>query len=441
MTDAESYQDLHPFSVMAKVTGPICNLDCGYCFYLEKENLYPKETLWTMPADILESFIRQQFEARNSPAVCFAWQGGEPTLAGIDFFAHALELQKKYAGSKTVENVIQTNGVLLDDAWCVFLAKNKFLVGISIDGPKDIHDRYRRNRAGRGSFNEVMRGVELLKKHGVEFNTLTAVHRQNSLYPLDVYRFLKNIGSRFMQFIPIVERSSAAPTPDGLHLIHPHFSSGASVTEWSVEPLQYGTFLCSIFDEWVRHDIGTIFVQLFDVSLESWLGMQPGLCVFRDTCGDALVLEHNGDLYSCDHFVYPEYRLGNIVDQSPRAMASSERQRKFGNDKRDALPAYCTACPVKFACNGECPKHRFAKTPDGEEGLNYLCPGYKKFFHHIDYSMRLMADELKNRRPPANVMRWMNRMDTVSFRRNDPCYCGSGKKFKLCHGAYYIMKG
>ncbi len=434
MMNAESHRDIHPFSVMAKVTGPACNLDCTYCFYLEKEHLYPQETQWTMPADVLESFIRQEMEAQKSPAVSFAWQGGEPTLAGIDFFARAVELQKKYAGTKTFENVIQTNGVLLDDAWCAFLAKNNFLVGISIDGPQEIHDRYRRNKAGRGSFDQVMRGIGLLKKHKVEFNTLTVVHRQNALYPLDVYRFLKNIGSRFMQFIPIVERSSAAPSGEGLQLAHPHFRSGANVTGWSVDPLQYGTFLCSVFDEWVRHDVGSIFVQLFDVALESWLGLQPGLCVFRETCGDALVLEHNGDCYSCDHYVYPEYKLGNIADQSLPAMASSDRQMKFGDDKRDALPGYCLTCPVRFACNGECPKHRFAKTPDGEDGLNYLCPGYKKFFHHIAYPMQFMAEELKNRRPPANVMRWMERLDSSSHRRNDPCYCGSGKKFKLCHG-------
>ncbi len=427
--------DINHFQVMAKPIGPICDLDCTYCYYLEKEKLYPAEKQWKMPLDVLESFIRQQIETQQSANVSFAWQGGEPTLLGVGYFAKVVELQQKYAGGKKIENALQTNGVLLDDEWCSFLAENRFLVGISIDGPRELHDRYRVNRRNAGTFDQVMRSLELLQKHQVEFNTLTVVHRYNSLYPLEVYRFLKEIGSRFMQFIPIVERHPAAPSTDGRELVHPQFSSQATVTEWSVEPLQYGTFLCSIFDEWVRRDVGTVFVQLFDVALESWLGMQPGLCVFRELCGDALALEHNGDLYSCDHYVYPEHKLGNILDQSLRLMTSSEQQKKFGDDKRAALPAYCLTCAVRFACNGECPKHRFAKTPDGEEGLNYLCAGYKKFFQHIDLPLRFMADELRHERPPANVMQWMRGSDKISYRRNDPCYCGSGRKFKLCHGA------
>ncbi len=426
--------DVDRFQVMAKPIGPICDLDCTYCYYLEKEKLYPAEKNWKMPPEVLESFIRQQIESQQSATVSFAWQGGEPTLLGVGYFAKVVELQQKYAGGKTIENALQTNGVLLDDEWCSFMAKNRFLVGISIDGPRELHDRYRVNRRNAGTFDQVMHGLELLQHHQVEFNTLTVVHRHNSQYPLNVYRFLKEIGSRFMQFIPIVERYSAAPSTDGLQLVHPQFSSEANVTEWSVEAVQYGTFLCSIFDEWVRRDVGTIFVQLFDVALESWLGMQPGLCVFRETCGDALALEHNGDLFSCDHFVYPENKLGNIIGQPLRIMTSSERQKKFGDDKRRALPAYCLTCPVLFACNGECPKHRFDKTPDGEEGLNYLCAGYKNFFQHIDLPLRFMADELNQKRPPANVMQWMKRRDHSSYRRNDPCYCGSGKKFKLCHG-------
>ncbi len=419
---------------MAKPIGPICDLDCTYCYYLEKEKLYPAEKQWKMSPEVLESFIRQQIEARESANVSFAWQGGEPTLLGVGYFVKVVELQQKFGGGKKIENALQTNGVLLDDEWCSFLAENRFLVGISIDGPRELHDRYRLNKTNDGTFDQVMRGVKLLQKHQVEFNTLTVVHRHNSLYPLEVYRFLKEIGSRFMQFIPIVERYSAAPSADGLQLVHPHFSAGANVTEWSVEPVQYGTFLCSIFDEWVRRDVGTIFVQLFDVALESWLGMQPGLCVFRELCGDALALEHNGDFYSCDHYVYPENKLGNIIDQPLRIMASSEQQKKFGDDKRGALPAYCLTCPVRFACNGECPKHRFSKSPDGEEGLNYLCAGYRQFFQHIDLPLRFMADELRHERPPANVMQWMRGRDKISYRRNDPCYCGSGRKFKLCHG-------
>ncbi len=434
MMQGQQQSDINHFQVMAKPIGPICDLDCTYCYYLEKEKLYPAEKQWKMPLDVLESFIRQQIETQQSANVSFAWQGGEPTLLGVGYFAKVVELQQKYAGGKTIENALQTNGVLLDDEWCSFLAENRFLVGISIDGPRELHDRYRVNRRNAGTFDQVMRSLELLQKHQVEFNTLTVVHRYNSLYPLEVYRFLKEIGSRFMQFIPIVERHPAAPSTDGRELVHPQFSSQATVTEWSVEPLQYGTFLCSIFDEWVRRDVGTVFVQLFDVALESWLGMQPGLCVFRELCGDALALEHNGDLYSCDHYVYPEHKLGNILDQSLRLMTSSEQQKKFGDDKRAALPAYCLTCAFRFACNGECPKHRFAKTPDGEEGLNYLCAGYKKFFQHIDLPLRFMADELRHERPPANVMQWMRGSDKISYRRNDPCYCGSGRKFKLCHG-------
>ncbi len=434
MMQARQQNDIHLFQTMAKPIGPICDLNCTYCYYLEKEKLYPAEKNWKMPPDVLESYIRQQIESHQSATVSFAWQGGEPTILGVGYFSKVVELQQKYAGGKTIENVLQTNGVLLDDEWCSFLAKNQFLVGISIDGPRELHDRHRLNKRNAGTFDQVMHGLWFLQKHQVDFNTLTVVHRHNSHFPLAVYRFLKEIGSRFMQFIPIVERNPAAPSADGLALVHPQFNSGANLTEWSVEPLQYGTFLCSVFDEWVRCDVGTIFVQLFDVALESWMGMQPGLCVFRETCGDALVLEHNGDLYSCDHYVYPDHKLGNILDQEIRGMASSDQQKKFGDDKRDALPTYCLKCPVRFACNGECPKHRFAKTPDGEEGLNYLCAGYKTFFQHIDLPLRFMADELKQKRPPANVMGWMKSRDAISYRRNDPCFCGSGRKFKACHG-------
>jgi serine-type anaerobic sulfatase-maturating enzyme len=434
---------LTPFHVLAKPIGPICNLDCKYCFYLEKENLYPDRQgreSWAMAEDVLETYVREYIAAQDSPVVSFAWQGGEPTLLGVDFFRKVVDLQKQYSNGKRVDNGFQTNGVLLDDRWSEFLAENRFLVGISIDGPQALHDRYRVDKGGQPTFDHVVRGIGYLKKHDVEFNTLTVVQRHNSHYPLDVYRFLREAGSGFMQFIPIVERVAEVPSPDGLVLISPDSSAVARVSEWSVEPLQYGRFLCAIFDEWVRYDVGKVFVQLFDVALESWMGLEPGLCVFRQTCGGALAIEHNGDVYSCDHYVYPENRLGNILENPLRAMVDSSQQRKFGSDKLDSLPAYCQKCDVRFACNGECPKHRFIKTPEGEAGLNYLCTGYKLFFHHIDPYMRFMAEELRHQRPPANVMAWVRSREVVASKtarpgRNDPCPCGSGRKYKKCCGA------
>jgi len=371
--------------------------------------------------------------------VTFAWQGGEPTLLGVDYFRRVVELQKKYAGGKLIQNAFQTNGILLDDAWCEFLAANKFLIGLSIDGPRELHDCYRVDKGGQPTFNRVLRGLNFLKKHGVEFNTLTVVHRKNSRHPLEVYRFLKEIGSGFIQFIPIVERIAAAPDPQGLVLIAPDASQPAKVSPWSVEPLQYGRFLTAIFDEWVRNDVGRYFIQIFDVALESWLGMDQTLCVFKETCGAALAIEHNGDLYSCDHFVYPENKLGNIMERPLELLVNSPQQMKFGLDKRDALPRYCRECEVRFACNGECPKHRFIRTPDGEEGLNYLCAGYKLFFKHVDPTMRFMAAQIRTQRAPANVMEWIRHEDSQAGAatrtgRNDPCPCGSGKKYKKCCG-------
>jgi uncharacterized protein len=428
------------FHIMAKPVGPICNLDCKYCFYLEKETLYPHKTNWAMPDDVLESYIRQHIEAQDVPVITFAWQGGEPTLLGVDYFRRAVGLQKKYANGKRIDNAFQTNGVLLDDAWCEFLAENEFLVGLSIDGPPDLHDKYRVDKGGQPTFDRVMRGLGYLKKHDVVFNTLTVVQKHNSGYPLEVYRFLKEAGSRVMQFIPIVERAAQSPTRDGLVLIAPGSDAPAKVSAWSVEPVQYGRFLTRIFDEWVRHDVGRYYVQLFDVALEVWLGMDASLCVFRETCGDAMALEHNGDLYSCDHFVYPENRLGNIMENPLGALVNSPQQQEFGQAKLHALPRYCRECDVRFACNGECPKHRFIRTPDGEEGLNYLCAGYKLFFNHIDPYMKFMAGEFRQGRPPAHVMEWARqRDDRESARRhtgrNDPCPCGSGRKYKKCCGA------
>ena len=437
------------FHIMTKPIGPICNLDCKYCFYLEKENLYPKLrghsglSDWKMPDDVLESYVRQYIEAQQTDQINFAWQGGEPTLLGVDFFRRVVALQQKYAAGKQIENAFQTNGVLLDEEWGEFLAQNHFLVGLSIDGPRDLHDRYRVDKGGQPSFNRVVAGLNILKKHDVEFNTLTVVNRHNARQPLEVYRFLKEIGSGYMQFIPIVERIAREPNDSGLVLIQPSDSGDARVSEWSVDPVDFGKFLCAIFDEWVRNDVARYYIQIFDVALETWLGIPASLCVFRETCGSAMAMEHNGDLYSCDHFVYPENRLGNIMENPLESMVASAQQAKFGLDKRDSLPRYCRECDVRFACHGECPKHRFIRTPDGESGLNYLCAGYKMFFHHIDPYMRFMANELRCQRPPANVMQWVRSRDVEEARRdpsqrpgrNDPCPCGSGRKYKKCCGA------
>lgn len=424
------------FHVMAKPIGPICNLDCKYCFYLEKESLYPQVEKWSMREEVLESYIRQYIEAHDAPVVNFAWQGGEPTLLGVQYFRRLVELQKRYANGKAITNAFQTNGVLLNDAWAEFFRENQFLIGVSIDGPRRLHDAYRVDKGGKPSFDRVMRGIETLKRHKVDFNTLTTVHRANAESPLEVYQFLKESGSGYMQFIPIVERISHQATGNGLHLVSPEFIGAAQVAPWSVGPRQFGRFLCAIFDEWVRHDVGRYFVQLFDVSLEMWAGMEASLCVFRRTCGTALAIEHCGDLYSCDHFVYPENRLGNIMESPMATLVESAQQRRFGEAKESTLPRYCRDCDVRFACNGECPKHRFLTTPDGEAGLNYLCEGYKMFFHHVDPYMRFMAAELAAARAPANVMRWAAAEDARRKRentgRNDLCPCGSGRKFKHC---------
>ena len=396
------------FHILTKPIGPICNLDCKYCFYLEKEKLYPGERQWRMSDEVLAEYVRQYIEAQPGPEVFFAWQGGEPTLLGVDFFRKAVALQRKFAGGKTVSNALQTNGTLLDDEWCRFLAAEKFLIGLSIDGPRELHDRYRVDKGQKPTFDRVMRGLELLKQHRVDFNTLTVVNDANSKQPLEVYRFLKNIGSEFLQFIPLVERKAQA-NEAGLEFAAPPDLHDASnpkspVTAWSVEAAQYGNFLCAIFDEWVRQDVGRVFVQLFDVALGNWMGLGSSLCVFAERCGAALAMEHNGDLFSCDHYVYPKYRLGNLMNQSLGEMAGSPQQLKFGNDKSDLLPRYCRECEVRFACNGECPKHRFIKTPDGEEGLNYLCPAYKKFFKHIDRPMKMMGQLLREGRAAADIL-------------------------------------
>lgn len=427
------------FHIMAKPNGPVCNLNCKYCFYLEKERLYPERPDFLMNDSVLESFIKQKIETDHSDTVSFAWQGGEPTLSGVEFFRQAVELQNKYSDGRRIENTLQTNGVLLNDEWCEFFAENNYLIGVSIDGPEDIHNQYRISKGNKPTFNKVMKGIECLKKHSVQFNTLTVVHKGNSSHPLEVFNFLKETGGGFMQFIPIVERFTSMPGDDGLALVSPDYIGEAQLTEWSVGPEQFGDFLIEIFNEWVLKDVGKYFVQIFDVALESWLGIKASLCVFSETCGSAMALEHNGDLYSCDHYVYRHHKLGNIMDSPLELLVNSQQQIKFGLDKSDLLPEYCLKCDVKFVCNGECPKHRFLATTEGEPGLNYLCAGYKKFFRYIDPYMRFMANELAQKRPPANVMKWAEEkakgFPSLNPGRNDQCPCGSLQKYKKCCGA------
>ncbi|MGE4488620.1 MAG: anaerobic sulfatase maturase [Kiritimatiellales bacterium] len=398
-----------PFHLMAKPAGPDCNLACKYCFYLEKEVLFKEQKIHRMSEEVLETYVKQYCESQNTPEILFAWQGGEPTLMGVDFFKKAVELQRKYSAGRPVQNAFQTNGTLLDNEWCKFLAKEKFLIGLSIDGPRHIHDKFRVYRGGQPTFDRVMKSLKLMKSHRVDFNTLTCVTRQNAQYALEIYDFLKGTGSTFLQFIPIIERKPDDESAKlGLKLALPPDlladDNDDRVMPWTVQPEQYGQFLVDIFDEWVRNDVGSVFVQIFDVMLNAWMDMPPPLCVFAERCGDAMIIEHNGDLYSCDHFVYPDFRLGNILDTNMADLAASDQQRQFGNDKFDKLPQYCRKCDVFFACHGECPKHRFITTPDGEPGLNWLCAGYKQFMHHIDPYMRTMAQLIRSQRPAAEIM-------------------------------------
>ncbi len=415
---------------MLKPRGAVCNLDCAYCFYLPKEALYPGGR-FRMSEEVLESFTRQYIAAQQVPEVTFAWQGGEPTLMGLDFFRRAVELQRKYRppGARIL-NSIQTNGTLLDDDWCRFLRQHDFLVGLSLDGPRELHDAYRRDKGGNPTFDRVMEGLGRLRAHRVEYNILACVNTLTAEHPLEVYRFFRDdVGARFVQFIPVVEQE------DG-----PGQEEVTRVSDRSVDGPGYGRFLIAVFDEWVGRDVGQIFVQLFDTALAAWLDRRAGLCVFEETCGAALAMEHNGDLFACDHFVEPGYRLGNILETPLRELVGSEPQRRFGLDKRDALPRDCIECEVRFACNGGCPRNRLLTTEDGEPGLNYLCAGYKSFFAHIDEPMQFMAAELKAERPAANVMGHLARRRAEHERllaragRNDPCPCGSGLKFKQCCG-------
>ncbi|MGA7953280.1 MAG: anaerobic sulfatase maturase [Gloeobacterales cyanobacterium] len=386
------------FHLLAKPTGAICNLDCQYCFFLSKEQLYPGSK-FRMADDLLETYIQQLLESHRTPEVTIAWQGGEPTLMGLAFFQRSIELVEKHKKpGQTVSHTLQTNGTRLDDDWGRFFKRHNFLIGLSVDGPQPLHDTYRVDKRGKGSFEQVMQGWKTLKKHQVDFNILCTVNAANGDRPLEVYRFFRDtLGAEFIQFIPIIERVNE----DGSTLIQ----SGNQVTERSVQPEQFGRFLIGVFDEWVRRDVGKVFIQHFDAALANWVSVQPGVCIFSKTCGNALALEHNGDLYSCDHFVEPDYKLGNIQETPMIELIASERQRQFGQAKFDTLPQYCRDCAVQFACNGGCPKNRFIETPDGEAGLNYLCAGYKAFFTHIDKPMRMMADLLRQGRYADEVIK------------------------------------
>lgn len=420
-----------PFHVLTKPIGPICNLDCEYCFYLKKEELYPNTRSFRMTDEVLETFVRQYIESHppGTEEINFAWQGGEPTLMGVDFFRKAVALQQQYARPGVrISNSLQTNGTRLNDEWGVFLRENQFLVGLSIDGPRELHDKYRFDKRGQGTFDQVMAGLDLLKKHSVDFNTLTVVNEANGEYPVEVYSFLKSTGSTFFQFIPIVEPENG------------------SIGARSVGSEQYGRFLVGIFDSWLaQKDVGRIFVRDFDTFLALVMGYPSPLCVHAETCGRAVALEHNGDLYSCDHFVNPEDHLGNILTTTLGAMLDDAQQSTFGTDKRDKLPRYCRSCEFLGVCNGGCPKDRLIATPDGEPGLNYLCAGYKTFFSHAIPVLQKMATCLRMGRPAsdyaradelvARVLEARAQRPTAPRRKvgpNDPCPCGSGKKYKKC---------
>ena len=391
-----------PLYVMLKPAGAHCNLACKYCYYLEKNNLYQNSHRHLMSDEMLEQFTREYIEAQTMPQVLFTWHGGEPLMRSIDFYRKALALQKKYAHGKQIDNVIQTNGTLLTDEWCEFFAKNHWLVGISIDGPQEYHDHYRITPAGKPSWEKVMQGISLLKKHRVEWNAMAVVNAYNAEHPLEFYHFFRDNGCQYLQFTPIVERLTQHE--DGRTLASLADDREIPLAEASVTPAQWGNFLCTIFDDWVRHDVGKIFVEIFDCTLANWMGVLPGICAYSKECGHAGVMEHNGDVYSCDHFVFPEYKLGNIREQSLIDMLYGEKQQAFSRLKHTSLPRQCKECDMEFACHGECPKNRFEKDKYGEPGLNYLCQGYYQYYSHVAPYMDFMKRELLAQRPPANIM-------------------------------------
>lgn len=399
-------QGLH---IVAKPIGPACNLDCAYCFYLEKQSLYGLGEDFRMADEVLSAFIRSYIETQPTPVVEFVWQGGEPTLLGLDFFRRVVELQQPFAQIKTIKNVLQTNGTLLDEDWCRFLKQHNFIVGISLDGPREIHDRYRRDRQGRGSFDGVIRGLKLLQTHGVEYNVMASVARETARHPLEIYRFFKEQVVEFIQFVPVIERQPGASEQElGLQLAGPAVlereEANTAVTPWTVLPEDYGDFLITIYEEWVRKDVGSTFVMNFEWALNAWLGEPSPVCIHARQCGRSLVIEHNGDLFACDHYVYPQFKLGNILGDDLSSMVEKSLKNGFGEHKESALPRWCRECDVLAACQGGCPKHRFAQSYHDEPGLHYLCAGYKKFFHHIRKYLRAMTTLLEHGYPASQVM-------------------------------------
>ena len=411
--DTSNKQSGIPFHVMAKPAGPACNLACRYCFYLDKDKFFPDSERYRMPDDVLEEFVRQYSTSQNTPEVNFAWQGGEPTLLGVDFFRKVVDLQQRYAAGKRITNAFQTNATLLDDEWAGFFKEHNFLVGVSIDGPAELHDHFRVDPQGAGSWERVVAGIRRLQAHGAEFNALCCVNAVNSKEPLRVYRCFKELGIEHIQFIPIVERLCNGAEPEEAYVPGPAQritdGSACELAPWSVEPKCYGTFLNKIFDEWVTQDVGSLFVQQFYVTLGNWVGAGNSICVFSRQCGNAVIIEHNGDIYSCDHYMYPGYRLGNIMTDSLVDMVTSPFQEAFGRFKHESLPSRCRNCDYLFACHGACPKHRFLKTKKGEEHLNYLCSGLHRFFRHVTPAMNGMAELLRRRRSPAEIMRMRKR--------------------------------
>lgn len=396
-----------PLYVMLKPAGAHCNLACKYCYYLEKNNLYDKSHRHIMSDEMLEQFTREYIEAQTMPQVLFTWHGGEPLMRSIDFYKKALTLQKKYARGRRIDNIIQTNGTMLTDEWCEFFAQNNWLVGISIDGPQEYHDHYRLTTTGNPSWQKVMHGIELLKKHHVEWNAMAVVNAYNANHPLEFYHFFKDNGCQYLQFTPIVERLTKHQ--DGRTLASLADNHEIPLADFSVTPEQWGNFLCAIFDEWVRNDVGKMFVEIFDCTLANWMGVLPGICAYSKNCGHAGVMEHNGDVYSCDHFVFPEYKLGNIRDHTLIEMLYGDKQHAFSRLKHTSLPRQCKECDMEFACHGECPKNRFEKDKYGELGLNYLCKGYYQYYSHVAPYMDFMKRELQAQRPPANIMEVLKR--------------------------------
>ena len=402
-----------PVYVMLKPVGAVCNLACEYCYYLEKSKLYPESKNYVMSEELLEKFVEEYISCQTTGELLFTWHGGETLMRPISFYKKAVEFQRRYACGRRIDNSIQTNGTLLTDEWCRFFKENDFLVGISIDGPQEFHDEYRKNKQGGSSFLKTMRGIELLKKHGVEYNGMTVVNDYNSEYPLECYNFFKEIDCRYIQFTPVVERLRTRAGSTWLTDPAQQGNSDAILAPFSADSGKWGDFLCAVFDEWVKKDVGTYYIQLFDSTLANWVGEQPGVCTLARTCGHAGVMEFNGDVYACDHYVFPQYKLGNIYTKTLVEMMYSPEQTKFGNDKQATLPKQCQTCEFVFACNGECPKNRFIYTADGEPGLNYLCEGYKKFFMHVAPYMDFMKQELLAQRPPANVMQWAKQSPAV----------------------------